>query len=61
MTTKVYWMENTDTLDEALRTLTDIIPCFIKREYVEMNFSKVEIQAREEDLKTVEEKLASAV
>ena len=61
MVTKIYWMENTDTLDKALRTLTDIIPCFIKREFVEMNFSRVEIQAREEDLKTVERELASAV
>ena len=61
MVTKIYWIENTDTLNKALETLENIIPCFIKREFVEMNYSRVEIQARYEDLKTVERELAPAV
>ena len=61
MTTKVYYIENTNELDKALETLEQKIPCFINRELIEMNYSKVEINARTEDLLTVETILAPLV
>ena len=61
MTTKVYYIENTNKLDKALITLEQKIPCFINRELIEMNYSKIEINARTEDLITVETILAPLV
>ena len=61
MTKATYYIENTNKLEMILINLKEIIPCFIEREYVEMNFSEVTITARIEDFKTVENYLASLV
>ena len=61
MTKKVYYIENTAKLDIALVVLADLIPCFIDREYIEMNYSAVTIICRTEDLVTVENFLAPLV
>ena len=61
MIRKVYYIENTADLFHALNTLTDAIPCWIDTEDVEMNFRKVEILARAEDIATVERVLAPLV
>lgn len=53
MIEKIYWIENTNELDIALNKL-NCVPCFIDREFVEMNYSKITINARQEDLKTIE-------
>ena len=60
MIEKIYWIENTNELETALDKL-DCIPCFVDREFVEMNYSKVTINARQEDLKTVEKIFAEIV
>ena len=61
MVEKIYYIENTNALEVALEKLSEKIPCFVTREYVEMNYSKVTIHARIEDLATVETLLALLV
>jgi len=53
-----YYIENTVNLDATLEMLKVVIPCFIEREYIEMNYSEVTITARAEDFATVENYLA---
>ena len=61
MITKVYYIENTNALDNTLSVLRDSIPCFIKREFIEMNYSVISILARAEDIISVERALAPLV
>ena len=61
MTKKVYYIENTNNLELALACLADSIPCFISREYIEMNYSAVTVTCRTEDLLCVECALAPLV
>lgn len=61
MVEKIYYIENTNALEVALEKLSEKIPCFINREYIEMNYSKITIHARVEDLATVETILALLV
>ena len=58
MTKATYYIENTNELEMVLEVLKEIIPCFIEREYIEMNYSEVTITARIEDFPTVENYLA---
>ena len=60
MIEKIYWIENTNELETALDKL-DCIPCFVDREFVEMNYSEITIKARQEDLKTIEKIFAEIV
>jgi len=53
-----YYFENTNELTNALDTIRDTFPCFIGREFVEMNFSFVTIKARCEDIAGIERILA---
>lgn len=62
MVEKIYFVANgTENLDEAIEALENAIPCFITREYVEMDYSKIIINARVEDLAFVEKSLADFV
>ena len=64
MTEKIYWVDRNDItndLEETLMALYMRIPCFVEIENVEMNWAKVTIQAREEDLETVEQYMAGLV
>lgn len=61
MTKATYYIENSGRLDIALEMLKDKIPCFIKREYIEMDYSEVTIIARSEDFPTVEKFLGPHV
>lgn len=64
MTEKIYWVDRNDItndLEETLMALYMRIPCFVEIENVEMNWAKVTIQAREEDLETVERYMAGLV
>lgn len=54
MEKRVYFEENCADLEIALEFIKVAIPCFINREYIEMNFSKVEIITRAEDIAFVE-------
>ena len=61
MTKKVYYIQNSVELDVSLELIKMAIPCFIIREYIEMDYSEVEIIARDEDFANVERNLAWAV
>lgn len=61
MRTKTLYAENTNALDEALENITNDFPCFVNRELIEMNYSEIEITAREEDVASIERILASLV
>lgn len=64
MTENIYWIdlnEITNDLEETLMALYMRIPCFVEIEPVEMNWVKVTIQAREEDLFFVEQYIAGLV
>ena len=64
MTEKIYWVDRNDItndLEETLMALYMRIPCFVEIENVEMNWAKVTIQAREEDLETVEQYMEGLV
>lgn len=64
MTEKIYWVDRNDIandLEETLMALYMRIPCFVEIENVEMNWAKVTIQTREEDLFTVEQYMAGLV
>ncbi len=50
-----YYIENTLALELALENISDRIPCFVTREYIEMNYSKITIQARIEDFNSIDE------
>ena len=58
MVNKTYYIENSVELNTVLELLKMAIPCIIEREYIEMNFSQIDVIARAEDLRTVEKYLA---
>ena len=47
----VVYIEN-EKIDEVMNAL-NVIPCFLKTEYVEMNYTELEIGCRIEDTSTV--------
>lgn len=61
MTEKIYYIENSLELATALLSIEILIPCFIERNFIEMDYSKVVIIARNEDIATVERFLAPLV
>lgn len=61
MIRKTYYIENSVALEKVLETLKAVIPCFINREYIEMDYSEIEVIAREEDFRTVENLLSPLV
>lgn len=61
MTEKIYYIENSLELATALMKIEILIPCFIERNFIEMDYSKVVIIARNEDIATVERFLAPLV
>ena len=61
MTKKAWYIENSNELDNAIINITSTFPCFIDMEFIEMNYSKVEIEARAEDIASIEEILAPLV
>ena len=61
MTEKIYYIENTNELDNAMDKIENDFPCFTERELIEMNYSKITIKARTEDIKHIEDILAPLV
>jgi hypothetical protein len=64
MTEKIYWVDRNDIntdLEETLMALYMRIPCKVNVEDVEMNWAKVTILARNEDLFFVEQYMAGLV
>ena len=61
MITKTYYIENTNALEKALENITNNFPCFVNREFIEMNYSEIEIKAREKDAVSIERILAPLI
>ena len=61
MTEKTYYIENSIELEEALEQIEQNFPCFVDRELIEMNYSRIIINAREEDIASIERMLAPLV
>jgi hypothetical protein len=47
------YLMNTALLEDVLERICNTFPCFINREYVEMNFSKVTITCRADDAEAI--------
>jgi len=58
MMTKVYYIDNNNNLGYALTKIINTFHCSVRREYVEMNYSQIEITARCEDMAGIENILA---
>lgn len=54
MTKKVYFIENSSRLDMALAMIVDKFPCFVKRNFIEMDYSEISIKARNADISSIE-------
>ena len=61
MITKVYYIENTNALDNALAIISTRFSSAIYREFIEMNYSCIEITARAIDIVSIERILAPLV
>ena len=61
MTKKVYFIENSSNLEDTLTLIENKFPCFLKRNLIEMNYSEVIIEARNEDIRSIEGLLAPLV
>ena len=61
MTKKVYYIEYTNEANEAIERVKNELPTFVEVEAVEMNFVRVEIDCRIEDVKTIERILEAVV
>lgn len=61
MKTLCYFIENNTFAMDTINELIDYVPCFVRWDKVEMNYLEVTIQAREEDVKTVENFFATLV
>lgn len=59
--TKVYYIQNSNELDKALNTISRNYPSAIHRDFIEMNYSSIEITARAIDIKSIEYLLAPLV
>ena len=59
--TKVYYIQNCNELDNALNVISKNYPSAIHRNFIEMNYSCVEITARVIDIKSIEYLLAPLV
>ena len=58
MMTKTYYIQNLAELDDILDEIEETFPCFVEREYIEMDYSEVSINARDEDIASIERMLA---
>lgn len=61
MTKKVYYIEYTNEAKEAIERVKNELPTFVEVEAVEMNFVRVEINCRIEDVKIIERILEAVV
>lgn len=58
MITRTYYIKNSSFLNQTLKIIKKNVPCFIEREFIEMDMSKVTIKCRWEDIEYIIAKLA---
>ena len=51
----VYFIKNGSVLEETIALIINRFPCFVNREYIEMDYSKVTITCRAEDAASIYE------
>lgn len=61
MEEKIYYIESSNELTDAMWIIENEYACFTEYENIEMNYVKITIQARTEDIKHIEEILAPLV
>ena len=54
MRNMVFYVENTNEVDKAYNKAMMSFSCFIDRENIEMNYSKISIKCRQEDAASIE-------
>ena len=54
MRNMVFYVENTNEVDKAYNKAMMSFPCFIDRENIEMNYSKISIKCRQENAASIE-------
>ena len=58
MIKRTYYLKNSQLLDDLLGFIGDTVPCFIEREFIEMDHSKVTLQFREADAPYITKQIA---
>lgn len=61
MEIKVLYIESSLTLAECIEQAEELFPCFIESEPVEMNYVEISINARAEDMPSIERIFAPLV
>lgn len=54
MTEKVYYIKNTNKANETIDKIVNYLMCFVRVETIEMDYLKLTVKCRNEDVKTVE-------
>ena len=60
MENRNYYLKNGEKLDRALEAVSNAFPCFIEREFIEMDHSKISIKSRVEDADAIDKALQKA-
>ena len=61
MRRKCWYIENSSRLEKVLQYIMINFACWVQRELIEMDFSQVQILARQEDFARIESLLAPLV
>ena len=61
MTKFEVYARNTSLLDYVLEEIIDLVPCFVDREFVEMDCSRVEVTCRVEDADAIYTRLVALI
>lgn len=61
MIKKTWYLKNSIYLDLAIEEIAEMIPCFITREFIEMDHSKIEIHFRTNDAGFIMSEMASLI
>ncbi len=61
MVAKSWYIDNCLLLTDTLDGIKDDFPCWVQRDLIEMDMSYVTIEAREEDMPAIENRLAPLV
>ena len=61
MVEKIYYIENSNALELAIDSIAGLFPCWIEKEFIEMNYVKITLHIRTEDLASAEDILAPLV
>ena len=61
MTTKCYYLENTNEANDRINEIIKHFICFVETKTVEMNYIELNIKCRNEDVQTIERLISDLV